>query len=201
MRASAFLTAVFAAGALAIPQNWNWFQGNNGAGHPYNHPGYRACLNDTAAEAIVNRYKYLLEKPQAPDFSAKVYEVASPSFHVVSDSILTLSNRPVSRDRLSRVTEMLIRVQFGQDAYPSRDAFAGSGSVTPPLPNITTVDIFHNCNKISWRWYTTNVGPVRVSGIIDMDVNATTHQINAVYSEFNSGAFWINLGNPECKKS
>lgn len=97
MRTSTLLTAFFAAGALAVPQKWGWGQDYNGAGASYNnnHPGYRACLNNAAAETIVSRYKYLLENPQAPDFSAKVYEVASPRFHIVSDSILTLSNRPV----------------------------------------------------------------------------------------------------------
>lgn len=72
-----------AAGALA-QGHWN---GPPPLGH---------CLNDTSVATLVDGYTYLLEKPLGPDFNSTAEAILSDKFQVFSDSILTLSQRPVS---------------------------------------------------------------------------------------------------------
>lgn len=60
----------------------------------YGPPG--RCLNDTGVNTLVNGYTYLLESPLGPDFNSTAEAILSDKFQVFSDSILTLSQRPVS---------------------------------------------------------------------------------------------------------
>lgn len=93
--------------------------------------------------------------------------------------------------------------QLGQLAYPSREAYIGSQSVTPPLPVVETLATFHTCDKISWRWNASGIGSgqYEVKGIIVFEVDPQAVQIDAVYSEFNTAAFEAVLGFPECQTS
>jgi len=54
------------------------------------------CLNQASINTLVNGYTYLLEKPLGPDFNSTAEAILSDKFQVLSDSILTLSQRPVS---------------------------------------------------------------------------------------------------------
>lgn len=55
------------------------------------------CLNKTGVDTLVNGYTYLLEHPLGPDFNSTADAILSDDkFQVLSDSILTLSQRPVS---------------------------------------------------------------------------------------------------------
>lgn len=175
MHTSTFAVALsVAAGALA--QRWH---GQNGAPRS----GHWHCLNETGVETLVNGYTYLLEKPGGPSFNSTAEAILSSKFFVDSDSILTLSQRPL-----------------GELAYPSREAYINSQSLTPPLPVVKTLATFHTCDKISWRWNASGIGSdqYEVKGIIEFDVNPETVQIDAVYSEFNTAAFEAVLGFPEC---
>lgn len=67
--------------------------GYTGRGAP---PG--CCLNDTGVNTLVNGYTYLLEHPGGPDFNSTAEAILSDKFQVFSDSILTLSQRPVSNN-------------------------------------------------------------------------------------------------------
>ncbi|KAG9768134.1 hypothetical protein ABEF95_012523 [Exophiala dermatitidis] len=157
------------------------------AGRPWSDwPGNRhSCLNDTGVAYLVNGYTYLLEHPGGPDFNITANTILSDAFFVSSDSINTLSQRPL-----------------GQLAYPSKEAFIASQFVTPPLPVVETLATFHNCDSISWRWNASGIGSnqYEIKGLINFDVNVTTLQINGVYSEFNTAAFQADLGNPECQQ-
>lgn len=73
----------FAAGALT--QRWH---GKSRSGHH--------CLNETGVKTLVDGYTYLLEKPGGADFNSTAEAILSSKFFVDSDSILTLSQRPVS---------------------------------------------------------------------------------------------------------
>lgn len=85
--------------------------------------------------------------------------------------------------------------------------FIATQSLTPPLPTVQTVDMFHNCDHISWRWNATGIqnpkvpvaNPVRVQGLITFIVD-DNKKIETVYSEFNTAAFLTDLGNPECQQ-
>lgn len=86
MYASTFVVALaFATGALAQGRF-----GRKGAPHP-EHP----CLNETGVATLVNGYAYLLESPGGVDFNSTADAILSDKFFVDSDSILTLSERPV----------------------------------------------------------------------------------------------------------
>lgn len=64
-----------------------------GGNHP---PHYPTCLNDTGVNTLVDGYTYLLEHPGGADFNATAEAfLSNSSFVVESDSILTLSGRPV----------------------------------------------------------------------------------------------------------
>jgi len=177
---STILTGLLATVATvsALPQpGWSGWNG----GH-----GWAGCLNQTEVNNLISGYTYLLEKPGGPDFNSTAEAILSPSFMVFSDSINTLSQRPL-----------------GGPSYPSLEVFIATQAVTPPLPVVQTISSFYTCNQISWQWNATGIGAntLRVNGMIVFDVNATTSQINTVYSEFNTAAFQTDLGNPECKTS
>lgn len=92
-------------------------------------------------------------------------------------------------------------LQFGQPAYPSKQAYIDSQFQTPPLPVVNTLGVFYTCDKISWRWQATGIGSnqFEINGIINFETNPETVQIDTVYSEFNTAAFEADLGFPECQ--
>ncbi|KKY39777.1 hypothetical protein UCDDA912_g00202 [Diaporthe ampelina] len=152
----------------------------------YGRPPLKRCLNATSVDTLVNGYTYLLEKPLGPDFNSTAEAILSDKFSVLSDSILTLSQRPL-----------------GQPAYPSKQAYIDSQAQTPPLPVVDTLAVFSDCDKISWRWRATGIGSdqFEINGIINFDTNPETVQIDTVYSEFNTAAFQADLGFPECQQT
>ena len=99
--------------------------------------------------------------------------------------------------------------QLGQATFTSRAAFmAGQGSQAD-IP-FDILNVWHTCDTVVLRWRTTVApgAPEFVTGIIVLE---TTYQksttepylINTVYSEFNSGAWLVDLGTfvPSCSSS
>ena len=99
--------------------------------------------------------------------------------------------------------KMLTSFKLGVNAYPSKQAFIAGQAQTPAIPELATLGYFYNCNQIAWRWNGSSIGSNKywVKGIITFDVNATTTQIDAVYSEFNTAAWLADIGNPECQSA
>lgn len=86
MYTSMFAVALaFAAGVLG-----GGGFGRKGPPHPEHH-----CLNETGVATLVNGYAYLLESPGGVYFNSTAEAILSDKFFVDSDSILTLSQRPV----------------------------------------------------------------------------------------------------------
>ncbi|KAF3761879.1 hypothetical protein M406DRAFT_333924 [Cryphonectria parasitica EP155] len=141
------------------------------------------CLNSTGVDVLVEGYTYLLEYPGGPDFNSTAEAILSDEFVVESDSILTLSGRPL-----------------GQPAYPSKEVYIATQFQTPPLPVVQTLDVFATCDRISWRWNASGIGSnqYEIKGIIVLDVDVEEVQITAVYSEFNTAAFETDLGSAQC---
>lgn len=79
--------AVLATGPSGGRGGWGGWGGRYGS---------KPCLNVTTVSELVNGYTYLLEQPGGADFNSTADAILSDSFVVYSDSILTLSNRPVS---------------------------------------------------------------------------------------------------------
>lgn len=183
---------LFVASAFALP-SWGPWNGKGPQG---------ACLSDSTVQSIISDYTYLLRFPQGADFNATANALLSDSFFVSSDSINTLAHIPVSCAILlhdERDTNILS--QLGVNAYPSKQAFIAGQAQTPAIPQLATLGYFYNCNEIAWRWNGSGIGSnkLEVKGIITFDVNATTSQVNGVYSEFNSAAWLTDIGNPECQ--
>lgn len=82
----AFVAALLAIGASALPQDVSTesFGGNS------------RCLSDGGADYLVKGYANLLEFPQGPTFNTTAKKLLSDKFVVWSDSINSLSGRPVS---------------------------------------------------------------------------------------------------------
>lgn len=180
MLSSIILTgSLLVASAVAGPwggPSWGNWPGKGGAN----------CLNDAEVKTLLDGYTYLLQFPQGADFNATANKILSDSFFVSSDSINSLAGIPL-----------------GINAYPSKQAFIAGQAQTPAIPVLQTLGSFYTCNQIAWRWNGSSIGSNKywVKGIITMDVNAATNQIDAVYSEFNTAAWLADIGNPECKKA
>lgn len=94
-----------AAATAAVHESPRWAPNKYGSGGEGGHhpqpsppPHYPVCLNDTGVNTLVDGYTYLLEHPGGPDFNATAEAILSnSSFVVESDSILTLSGRPVRK--------------------------------------------------------------------------------------------------------
>ena len=78
-----FTSSLLAAGALATPPGF-------GGWGPWG-----SCLTDSQVASLISGYTYLLVYPGGPDFNSTAEAILSPTFEVFSDSILTLSGRPV----------------------------------------------------------------------------------------------------------
>lgn len=87
------------------------------------------------------------------------------------------------------------REQLGTPAYPSKQAFIAGQAQTPALPGLKTLEVFHTCNKIAWRWIVTEFGTrtAEVKAMIQLDVDPVKLQIDQVFSEFNTIAFAANI--------
>lgn len=87
-------TLVLASTVAALPQGW----GGSWGGRPSGGGGGRPWgLNATGVQYLITGYTYLLEYPTGPDFNATANAILSDKFFVFSDSINTLSGRPVRR--------------------------------------------------------------------------------------------------------
>lgn len=142
------------------------------------------CLSDAQATAIVAGFNYLLLQPSASNFASTADAILSDNFTDTSDSI----------NQLTGAAE-------GSITFDNKAAFIASSGTQPAL-NLATIDMFHTCDKIVWRWASTGGtgdDSESVKGIDVFEVN-NLGQINSIYAEFNSGAWLKDLGYPECKK-
>lgn len=92
--------------------------------------------------------------------------------------------------------------QEGSVTFSNKQDFITASSAQPPLI-LQTLDIFSSCNAISWRWISTQGAgddQTPVKGIDNFYINSRG-QIEAVYAEFNSGAWLADLGDPQCSAS
>jgi hypothetical protein len=42
--------------------------------------------------------------------------------------------------------------------YPSLAAFLTFLKFAPPIPSLTSLDIFHDCNRVAWYWAASGMG-------------------------------------------
>jgi len=93
----------------------------------------------------------------------------------------------------------LQQTPLGEVSFASKQAFIEGQGTQPPFPSVETLDMFHTCDRIAWRWQG-NYQPKAIRGVNMFRVNEKL-QIQAVAVEMNSGAFAQNVGKPECDAS
>jgi hypothetical protein len=83
--------------------------------------------------------------------------------------------------------------------FASKQDFINGQGNEPEIPSVTTLNLWHDCNIITWRWRATGIGSgaLEVTGINVMIIN-DQKQIETNYSEFDNGAWLFDLGNPQC---
>jgi len=143
------------------------------------------CLLPAQATNIVNAFNYLLANPTAANFNTTATALLSSDWTDTSDSI----NQLIAPDGSLE----------GTTTFTSRSTFISSSSQQPPL-YLQTLDILNSCNKIAWRWISINGtgnNQEKVKGIDVFNINSKG-QIQATFAEFNSGAWLLDLGNPQC---
>jgi hypothetical protein len=89
-----------------------------------------------------------------------------------------------------------LTAQFGTSNTKSE--FIGGLQYVPSVPSIDTMDVFHLCTKVLWRWRF-NLTPLPVRGMNVFEVNPQTKQIETNYVEFNSAVWLYDLGYTGCK--
>lgn len=145
-------------------------------------PTPSTCVTDDDAVTITNGFINLLEFT-GDNFNTTLAEtLLTTNFTDTSDSINFLAGIP------------LTTTTFGSQA-----AFIGGQGSQPPIASVVTLNIWHDCHTIAWRWRATlDLGAnLPVTGINVMIIT-DDKQIETNYSEFDNGAWLEDLGNPQC---
>jgi hypothetical protein len=138
-------------------------------------------VTDDDAISLTNDFINFLENTGANFDTTLATTVLADDFSDWSDSINFMAGIP-----LTTVT------------FATRDDFI-AGQTAQPAIVVETLNIWHDCHTISWRWRaTTNQGAnLLVTGINVMIIN-DQKQIETNYAEFDNGAWLRDLGNPQC---
>jgi hypothetical protein len=95
---------------------------------------WSSCLTDAEAQSIVDRSIIYLQHFNIPEANATAQELFAPGLVEFGDSINSLRG-----DALGTQVENG-RVKYIEDTLS-----------TPPITEIKTIDIIHDCSNISWR--------------------------------------------------
>jgi len=137
-------------------------------------------------------------------------QVALNFNHLISDYSDELANASLTvgfEDYSDSVTSLIDAgctgpAPLGQATFDSRAAFIAGQGGQANIP-FDQLNVWYNCDTVFLRWRTTlnftNPAPEFVTGIIVLETtaapgNAQPWLINTVYSEFNSGAWLVDLG-------
>ena len=93
----------------------------------------------------------------------------------------------------------LKQTPLGEAAFATKAEFIAGQGTQPPFPSVDTLNMFHTCTSIAWRWQG-NYTPLPIRGVNMFLINEKK-QIHTVLVELNSGAFLKNVGKPECNAS
>jgi hypothetical protein len=145
-------------------------------------PG-KQCLSDAKAKSIVDNFKNLLEftdydgsrgGPKGRGYNYNISAATlAPDFVDISDSINYMAGNVL-----------------GSVTFPNKTAF-DIGQGHQPEVKAETLNIFHDCDSITWRWKITPLtqAPLPVVGINYMQIN-DKGLIQKQYAEFSNAA-WI----------
>ena len=87
--------------------------------------------------------------------------------------------------------------QLGSITFPNKAAFDQGQGHNQPEVKVSTLNIFHDCNSITWRWrLLANPNALPVTGINYMIVGDNGLLIKN-YAEFDNGA-WLQSFGQKC---
>jgi len=154
------------------------------------------CMTDAQAKKVANNFKTLID-----DYSDKLAnQTLTEDFIDYSDSVGELINGGCTEGG---------SFTLGDATFATRAEFEAGQGAQPAIP-FEILNLYNNCNSVTIRWLSKGEGqePQQVTGIINMETEKNPDKkssqkwlINTVYSEFNSGAWLVNLGvfvPPQC---
>lgn len=184
MRSFALLAGFFAVSAIASPLG---LQARNDEADPCDDDA-PPCMTMDQAQTVANHFKDLIAAYS--DEKADAY--LTTDFTDYSDSVAELINSGCQGPQT-----------LGQPTFDGLAAFKKGQGSQPPIP-FEILQLWHTCDTVVIRWRTTVMAgaPQFVTGIIVMETEYKDGDflIDTVYSEFNSGAWLVDLGvfTPTC---
>jgi len=89
---------------------------------------------------------------------------------------------------------------LGSVTFPSKAAFDYGQGVLQPEVSVQTLNVWHDCSSVTWRWRLTAFqGAYPVNGINHMIVDSDA-KIQKNYAEFDNGA-WLQSFGQQCATS
>ena len=157
---------------------------------------FPSCMSSSAAQQVASNFQALIDQP----FSTSLAKAAlTPNFHDYSDSVIELINKGCTTPKT-----------LGTATFTSRAQFISGQSGQAPIP-FTILQLWNTCDTVIMRWTSSSPAPhspeEEVTGIIVLEtvpnsqlLSSQPYLINTVYSEFNSGAWLVDLGlwSPNC---
>jgi hypothetical protein len=126
---------------------------------------------DPQATNIVDTFHNLLTNPDRSAINTEAENLIAEDFFEMSGSVNSLAGndvRPTLSPGLDRIslwpTNLSIKYtnvsypQVKNTTFPSRSAYLASLSAAQAIPMMTTLDIFHDCNRIAWYWAVSSLG-------------------------------------------
>jgi len=142
-----------------------------------------ACMNDKAAQQVATNFKDLIAA-----YSDELADAAlTEDFTDYSDAVTELINSGCQGP-----------MALGQPTFNNLTEFEAGQSAQPPIP-FEQLNLWHTCDTVIIRWRSAQT-PEIVTGNIVMEAEEAPAgsqypwKISTVYSEFNSGAWLVNLG-------
>lgn len=141
---------------------------------------HRSCLTDEQASALIDTFTQAQQTAgnNTQTFNSLIESIANPGDQEISDSINFFTGQA-----LGSITEdNLAEIEQGH-------ARSGNG-----VFQITTLNIWHTCNVITWRWrFLLFPGAKPVQGF-NVFVLGKNGKIDQTYIEFNNAVWAQNVG-------
>lgn len=113
---------------------------------------------------------------------------------------MTISNATLATDfvDISDSINFMAGIPLGSVTFPNKAAFDEGQGKQQPEVDVETLNIFHDCSAITWRWLITPKvpGAYPVNGINYMIVNEDG-LLSKNYAEFDNGA-WLQSFHKDC---
>ncbi|KAJ9630151.1 uncharacterized protein PV06_04992 [Exophiala oligosperma] len=152
-----------------------------------------ACIvTDSLASGIVANFSLLLEYTSYAGQSNPPIPAGRGYKQDVSDATLASDFSDIS-DSIN----FMAGFSLGSVTFPTKQAFDYGQGVLQPEVSVSTLNVWHDCNSITWRWrLTANPQAYPVNGINYMIIDADG-KIKKNYAEFDNGA-WLQSFGQQC---